>query len=414
MAEEIINTPETEETVVKTEVKPRRRRSRFRGYLACCSFIFVLILAIAIVVGILTTAGYTKRWVCDAVVEDSYVWDQAGCKSDVATQLLDNQADISQDVKDLLESGDPEDRIAAIVKLTQPSVVGVGIEGSTTSEGGILGTGFVIDDGYVVTNQHVVSRQNVDYFIQVNNEGQDILDVTNIYRDPANDIAILEIANPDAIRALSLGDSSNLQIGETVIAIGNPLGELSGTVTKGIISGLDRTVQLGSGGFFNSTVDTFENVIQTDAAINPGNSGGPLIDDEGNVIGVNFATVGGADNLSFALPINIVKARLAELEEFGEFRMPFLGVEYRTRMIFMDRQSIIAAQVVDVVSGSPAADAGIKVGDFIIGYDGSDFSDKSLSTYIQDTEIGKEVTLNVLRDNEITDIKVKIGTRNQG
>ncbi len=401
---------EEEQNTSETNIQPRRR-SKLRGFLACCSFILVILLALLIALGVLSMTGYTKQWICDVVIEDSYIWDKANCQKDVLIEQ--NNGELSEEIKNLLESDNPEDRITAIVQITQPSVVGIGIESSMVSEGGILGTGFVIDDGYIVTNQHVVSRLNVDYFVQVNNEEQDIISVINIYRDTGNDIAILEVEDPSRIRPLTLGDSSSLQVGETVIAIGNPLGELSGTVTKGIISGLNRTVQLSSGGFFNSTVDTFEDVIQTDAAINPGNSGGPLININGQVVGVNFATVGGADNLSFALPINRIKDRLSELKEFGEFRMPYLGVEYRTRMIFMDRQSIVAAQIIDVVAGSPAATAGVRAGDFIIGYNGSDFSDKSLTQYIQETKIGEEVELNILRNEERIEIEVEIGTRGQ-
>lgn len=392
--------------------KDKKRFGKFKRYVGCFGCVFVFFAIIAIILTVLTITGHTKSWICDVVTEDSFVADEINCSVAVEDKSLTESEQARLDeIQKLIESGKPEDRIAAVVSLVQKSVVGIGVEGDSFTTGGIVGTGFIIsEDGLIVTNQHVVSEQNVDYFVQV--EGMDeVLKVADIYRDPVNDIAVVKVENADNLTPIVIGDSDELKVGQQVIAIGNPLGELSGTVTSGIISGLGRSVDISSGGFFNSSVETYEDVIQTDAAINPGNSGGPLIDLNGKVIGINFATVAGADNLSFALPINRIQARIDELNEFGEFRMPFLGVEYRERIVFIDSQMVVAAQVMKVAKDSPAEKGGLAQGDYIIGFDGEDLSEKSLISLIQESEIGDEVTMNIIRDQEEIEVKVVVGTR---
>ncbi|MBN1331725.1 trypsin-like peptidase domain-containing protein [Candidatus Dojkabacteria bacterium] len=390
------------------ENKPRGKRLKARVYLGCFLISVFTIISVASAVGVLTYAGYTKKWACTAVIEDSSAWNRIGCE--VQDEGDSTSIENYERLQDLLEKGTPEERVTSIVEIASPSVVGIGIEGDTYSSGGILGTGFVIGNGMIATNQHVVSELNAKYFVQVDGI-EEVVEVKQIYRDQVNDIAIIEVEQSNNLVPLTLGDSDELKVGQQVIAIGNPLGELSGSVTTGVISGLGRSVDITSGSFFNSALETFDDVIQTDAAINPGNSGGPLLNLKGQVIGINFATVSGADNLSFALPINRIKSRLAELEEYGEFRMPYLGVEYQTRVVFMDNQALSAAQLTRIESGSPAESAGLRVGDFIIGYAGADLGEKNLSSYIQSSEIGEKVVLNVLRDNDSIEIEIEIGVR---
>lgn len=386
---------------------PPKKRSRFKYIFGCCSLIFVLIIIIATIAGALTVTGYTKEWICDAVVEDSYIWDSVDCQKSQEVKTSDSQ-ELSDELRDLLQSEDVDDRVSGIVELSQSSVVGIGVQGQGLNEQ-ILGTGFIVtEDGWIVTNQHVVSTTSAEYFVQTSDGN--VLDVQEVYRDPVNDIAVIKVQT-DGLNALPLGDSQDLQVGQTVIAIGNPLGELSGTVTKGIISGLGRTVEVSSGGFFNSSVDTFEGVIQTDAAINPGNSGGPLINLQGEVIGINFATINGADNLSFALPINRIKMRLDEIQEYGEFRMPYLGVEYVSRMVFLNGNSLVAAQIRAVEPDGPAAESGLEVGDYIVGYDGEDLSQTSLLELIQNSDVGEKVELQIVRNGEEMELEVSIGVR---
>ncbi|MBS3903413.1 MAG: trypsin-like peptidase domain-containing protein [Anaplasmataceae bacterium] len=163
------------------------------------------------------------------------------------------------------------------------------------------GTGFIVrSDGYVVTNRHVVQDTEARYTVLLSNGSQEAAQV--IYRDSSFDVAILKIAGSGYRRA-PLGISSDLKLGQSVFAVGNALGEYNNSVSLGIISGLNRTIQ-ASDGF---QVETLEGVIQTDAAVNPGNSGGPLVNFDGQVIGVNVATVIGSNNISFAIPIDTVK-----------------------------------------------------------------------------------------------------------
>jgi len=283
---------------------------------------------------------------------------------------------------------------------------GEGIEDKTSK----IGTGFIVDEsGIVVTNQHVVSDVNATYKV-VSYKG-DLFEVTKVLRDDLSDIAVLRIDKKDKeIKALKLGDSDKLLVGQEVIAIGTPLGEYSGSVTTGIISGLDRSVTAGTG-WFGSTTKSYEGVIQTDAAINPGNSGGPLINSQGEVIGVNFATTSGVDNISFALPINKVKSRLEEYRTYGKFIRPFLGVSYQMISEYEAlyyKDVVPGALVVRIDPVSPAYAAGIRRGDFIIEFAGKKVN-KSLAEMIQEHKVGESVEVKVWRAGAEQKFTVTLG-----
>jgi len=169
------------------------------------------------------------------------------------------------------------------------------------------GTGFIIrEDGYIITNRHVVADAEARFTVLLTDGSQKEAEV--IYRDPKIDIAVMKIKG-SGFTAAGFGDSGSLKLGQSVFAVGNALGEYNNSVSVGIISGLNRTIT-ASGGF---GTETLENVIQTDAAINPGNSGGPLVTLNGEVIGVNVATTRGADNISFAIPINTIKEIISQV-----------------------------------------------------------------------------------------------------
>lgn len=177
--------------------------------------------------------------------------------------------------------------------------------GTTRKQVG-AGTGFIItSDGYILTNRHVVSDKTADYTALLSNGKQESARV--IYIDPNNDVAIVKIDGK--FTPVLLGDSAGLQLGQSVIAIGNALGEYNNSVSVGIVSGLNRSIQASGGG----TSEQLSGVIQTDAAINPGNSGGPLLDLNGKVVGINVATVQGSSNISFSIPINTVKGIIKQV-----------------------------------------------------------------------------------------------------
>lgn len=278
-----------------------------------------------------------------------------------------------------------------------------------------IGSGFIIsDDGLILTNKHVVSDTEATY--QVLTYDKKKYDVEKIYRDPLNDLAILKITPKEKLKPLKLGDSSNLKLGQLVIAIGTPLGEFTNTVTSGIISGLGRGITAGSP--LEGYVEKLDNVIQTDAAINPGNSGGPLLNSSGEVIGINTAIAAEGQNIGFAIPINVAKELIKNFEKRGGvFERPFLGVRYK----MIDRQTALlndvveGAYVVEVVKGSPAEKAGIEVEDIITEFDGKKVKgndDQGLAKLILEKRIGETVSLKVWRNGEIISLSVTLGSSN--
>lgn len=318
-----------------------------------------------------------------------------------------------------------EKKTIDIVEQSMPSVVSIALSKVTLSqrngivdESSKIGTGFIVDpSGIVVTNQHVVSGVATGYKI-ITSDG-DEHDVEQILKDDLYDIAVLKVnTGGKNFKAIELGDSSNLKVGQSVIAIGTPLGEYSGTVTTGIISGLDRRVTASSNsGWFNTTSKTYEGVVQTDAAINSGNSGGPLINSQGQVIGINFATTATADNISFSIPINKVKSRLEEYRTYGKFIKPYLGISYQMigkyeALLYSAPNIVPGALVKEVDGNAPAYKAGIRRADIITKFGGKDV-EVSLSDMIQSRKVGEEVEIEVNRGGEKLAFKVKLSESNQ-
>jgi serine protease Do len=281
------------------------------------------------------------------------------------------------------------------------------------------GSGFIVsNDGMVVTNKHVVSDESASYTVMTNDEKK--YDAKVLAIDQVNDIAILKI-EAAGLPVLEMGDSVNLQIGQTVIAIGNSLGEFRNTVSKGVISGLKRNVNAGSG--FGQS-EMLNQVIQTDAAINPGNSGGPLLDIQGKAIGVNVAMAQGAENIGFALPIDLVKKDIASVKNNGKITQPYIGVRYvpidaqiqKDNNLPFDYGALVARgqQVTDfaVVPGSPADKAGIVENDIIFEVDGTKVdSDHSLASLLSQYSVGDVITLKILHKGETKDVEVTLEER---
>lgn len=272
-----------------------------------------------------------------------------------------------------------------------------------------IGTGFIVSaGGLIVTNKHVVSLPNATYKVITKDNKE--YDVKEINRDPANDIAILKI-DASGLTPAELGDSSNLKVGQFVIAIGTALGEFRHTVTTGVISGLGRGINAGS--VFEGFVERLDNVIQTDAAINPGNSGGPLVNSGGQVIGINVAVAQGAQNVGFAIPINTVKESLNTFNQTGKFpAKPFLGVQYQ----MLSKEAALlndvpqGAYVIEVVSGSPADNAGIGKNDIIVEFNGEKLADSEggLGEIIANSKVGDNIKLKVFRDGDTLDLNATL------
>lgn len=273
-----------------------------------------------------------------------------------------------------------------------------------------VGTGFIVSaDGKLVTNKHVVNDKNAAYKV-ISNDDQEY-QVDKIYRDPANDLAILKINPPSGgLNPVELGDSSNLKVGQFVIAIGTALGEFRHTVTTGVISGLGRGITAGDP--FSGFVERIDNVIQTDAAINPGNSGGPLLNSSGQVIGVNVAVSQAGENIAFAIPINVLKDSLDSFEKTGSFARPFLGVRYNmiSKDVALLNDVFQGAYIIEVVEESAADKAGIEAGDIIIEFNGISVLEKDggLAPLIQKKKIGDEIEVKIWRDEETLTKKVRL------
>jgi serine protease Do len=266
------------------------------------------------------------------------------------------------------------------------------------------GTGFVVSsDGYIITNEHVVDDEEAEYTV-VMNDGSKI-EATVLARDTLMDLAVIKI-NKTNLDFVEMGDSDSLKIGQTVVAIGNSLGEFRNTVSKGIISGLKRNVNAGNG-FGRS--ELLEEVIQTDAAINPGNSGGPIINLKGQAIGVNVAMAQGAENIGFAIPINEVKKVYQSVKETGRIIRPFLGVRYmivnddvqQRNNLDVNYGALIvrgsSPNELAVVPNSPASKAGLAEGDIILEVGGKKIDQENdLAKAIKKMDVGDTVVLKVL------------------
>jgi serine protease Do len=266
-----------------------------------------------------------------------------------------------------------------------------------------LGSGFIINrDGLILTNNHVIENAE-DIVVKLENEKEFKAKVVG--RDVKTDIAVIKIDGASNLKAVTLGDSDALRVGEWVVAIGNPFG-LEHSVTAGIVSAKGRFIGQGS----------YDNFIQTDAAINPGNSGGPLLNLKGEVVGINtaiFSRSGGNIGIGFATPINIAKEELPELREKGRVTRGWLGVLIQkvTPEIAesMGLEETRGALVADVMKDGPAAAAGLKVGDVIVEFDGKPIKDSNeLPLIVARTPIGRSVSVKVLRGKKTETLTVKI------
>jgi serine protease Do len=269
-----------------------------------------------------------------------------------------------------------------------------------------LGTGFIVSsDGDLITNNHVVAPEELggraadEILVQLDDKRQ--FRAQLVARDRETDVALLHI-DANGLSAAQLGDSDALEVGEWVVAIGEPYG-LASTVTAGIVSAKGRRGDELGGGINRGYWD----FIQTDAAINPGNSGGPLLDMRGQVVGINTAINAKAQGLAFAVPINMAKRVVADLRKFGRVQRGWLGVRtIDPRDVGLDLPS--GALIGAVVNGSPAHRAGLRRGDLVVQFDGIAVDDAERMRWLSaNAGVGKDVTLRVRRGTAEQDVKLK-------
>jgi serine protease Do len=313
--------------------------------------------------------------------------------------------------------------VIGVAKKVSPSVVAItaqttvqgffGPQQSTSS-----GTGIIVSaDGLIMTNRHVVSDVSATYTVKTSG-GKELKNARVVARDTFNDIAFMRVDDKD-LPAATVGDSAAIQVGQKVVAIGNALGQLQNTVTEGIVSGIGRPVTAGSAS--DGTSEQLTNMLQTDAAINPGNSGGPLVNLDGQVIGMNTAVAGdGAQGIGFAIPANDVTALIASVQKSGKIVRPYMGVRYIpvTKDIATDNNLKTTegawlkgnTDQPSIISGGPAEKAGLKDGDVIIKVNG----DKVTATVSIQSLIGKyqpneKVTLTIERDGKEKTVGLTLG-----
>ncbi len=283
------------------------------------------------------------------------------------------------------------------------------------------GSGFIVSaDGLVLTNKHVVSDSQAEYTVFTSDGKKYTAKVLAL--DPVQDLAVIKIqSSGKTFKPATLGDSSQIQIGQTAVAIGNALGQFSNTISVGVVSGLQRTISASDQ--IGSASETLEGIIQTDAAINAGNSGGPLLNLKGEVIGINTAMAQGAQSIGFAIPINMAKKDISQVAQNNKIVYPFLGVRYvlvddtvkQKYKLSVDSGALVLSGAKGepaVTAGSAAAKAGIKEKDVILSVNGEKITtDNSMSTIIKKFNAGDKVTLHILRNGKEQDIDVTLGER---
>jgi len=277
------------------------------------------------------------------------------------------------------------------------------------------GSGFIISsDGLIVTNRHVVDDTSATYTVVLADGSKHVAKI--LAKDTAIDLALIKIDGKN-LPTLTLGDSDTLQLGDTVVAIGNALGEFSNSVTRGIVSGINRKITAGDMG----GSEVIDQAIQTDAAINPGNSGGPLLNLAGQVVGVNTAVSQQGQSVGFAIPINIAKQSIESVQKFGRIIRPYLGVRYVIINADMASQNQLPFSYgalvsrgtdpgqVAVIPGSPADKAGLMENDIILEADGVKIdADHTLVSAIIKKKVGDTISFKVYHKGDTKTITVNL------
>jgi len=314
-----------------------------------------------------------------------------------------------------------ENNIASVVKSAIPAVVGVSVlkvngnsifDKNATEKWG-MGSGVIVtENGYILTNHHVAGGESKRIIVSLA-DGRNVDGIT-VWSDPVLDLAVVKI-NATGLSTVPIGDSTQLQVGETAIAIGNPLGlQFQRTVTSGIISALNRTIKIDT----DEGTNYMEDLIQTDASINPGNSGGPLLNSRGQLIGINTVKVTSAEGIGFAIPVNIAVPIIQHYIEDGDFQEPYLGVFAYDKEImpYLDINLNLdkGVYVANVDEFGPAYKKGIKVGCIITQVDGQDiYTMMQLRTIIYSKKPGDTINVTHISNNETKVVPIVLGSKNK-
>ena len=355
-------------------------------------------------------------WVLPVVLATAVVFGLLGGLVGGAVVLATGSGDGLLSDSPGAEPLDPDNRsVAAVAQKLLPSTVQVLARGAAPDDGegeasAATGSGFVVDDeGHVVTNNHVVEAAAAAGEIMVVDDDGRARQATIVGRSPVYDIAVLEVARPQGLEPVVMGSSQEMRVGETVVAIGSPLG-LSSTVTSGIVSAVDRPVTTeGASGDISSYI----NAVQTDAAINPGNSGGPLVNLRGEVVGVNsaIATTGGPVlgqngniGVGFAIPMEQVRVTARQIMRTGEAEYPVIGADVSS--------GEDGVTLVDVPDGTPADAAGLRDGDGVVAVEGQSVPDAiALIVAIRSHRPGETIDLTVRRGDEQFTVEIRLDAK---
>lgn len=336
-------------------------------------------------------------------------------ETEVNTKIIDNNTEISR-TSAIEEINTKNTEIENLLEQVNKSVVGISrIKNTGTSiftkdsaDQLGLGTGIIVsENGYIVTNQHVSGEKYNTCYVTL--ENGKTYNASVLWSDNDLDLSIIKI-NMKSLPYATLGDSNNLKVGQNVYAIGNPIGfEFQRTVTSGIISGLERTIKFEE----NGKEVYMSDLIQTDAVINPGNSGGPLINTAGQVIGINSVKINSAEGIGFAISINIIKPIIDKYVKSDTFEEATMGIFAYDKKVIPYIDSTIdfdcGIYIEQIIKNSPADKAKLAVGDIITTIDGIEINKMSqLKEYIYTKKPGDEVTLNVLKNKNNKEVKIKL------
>lgn len=363
----------------------------------------VLALLLLVLIGITTYNLYTMY--LNIEIKNSNYETQK-----VATSINSNENVENNNKNKEIQENMLENVIESVVGISRLSNAGGSILNNVSAEDLGIGTGIVVsEDGYILSNTHVTGDKFSICYVTID---ENVYKGTVVFSEPDLDLSIIKI-NVKNLKPVVLGDSSDIKIGRQVFAIGNPIGyEFKRTVTAGIISAINRTIKIEDG----ENVSYISDLIQTDATINPGNSGGPLVNNKGEVIGINTVKITSAEGIGFAIPINVIKPVIKKIRENGKFEEATLGIYAYDGEVaeYMNLKNKTASgiYVSQVLLNSTTSNTDLKVGDIITSIDGKKlYTINDLREYLYSKEPGNEVILKILRNDREREINVVLGKK---